>query len=145
MVHSCRFSIAADGCNYTEIIAISCEMPEMERRDKPNGEERTDTRGKELVFVQINIKTRFRFFGSFYSFFVQIKNDSGLVRCNRESALGLEGERVGTKKKRKEALTGQSGAPRFALVSVSGPLLATSQSSGGDGGVPRHTTPEYTI
>jgi hypothetical protein len=55
-----------------------CEMPETERRDKPNGEERHE--GEGICFCSDQHKNTFSVFDSFYSFFVQIKNDSGLVR-----------------------------------------------------------------
>lgn len=36
MVHRLQLRIAADGCNYTEVTAMSREMPEREREEREN-------------------------------------------------------------------------------------------------------------
>jgi hypothetical protein len=104
-------------------------------------ERQTDTRrgGRELGIGNLGFSVSrshnntFSGFGSFYSFFVQIKIDSRLVimqsNPNHHRALGQGKRREG-----KEALTGQSGAPRPPRLSSPGPPTANPHTLRGNEG-----------
>ncbi len=80
MVHSSGLGIAADGCNYTDVIAKPCEMMHERKIEKPIGR-KAQTRGRgggEIGYWGFgvsadHIKTRFRVLALFIPFSSKLK------------------------------------------------------------------------
>src|SRR5258708_24053703 len=145
MVHSCRLGVTADGCNYTEVIAKPCEMMPKRESEREERHAHGTREGRELVLVfgwgvsmsADHIKTRFfRFLGSFYSFFVQIK----MILISHASNPRLMGGDQKRREKKKLLL-----AKAVRLTCQQRTTFAASHRILNEGGFSQGISPEYTL